>query len=310
MGRVEKCMSECILCPRMCRAHRMAQETGFCRETAELVVARAALHMWEEECISGENGSGTVFFSGCSLGCIYCQNQNISRAKAGKAITVGRLAEIFLELQAQGANNINLVTPTHYVPQIIDALELAKKDGLRLPVVYNTSGYERVETLGMLRGYVDIYLPDFKYLEEELAREYSYAPDYPAYAKSALKEMVSQTGEFRMDEETGLLKRGVVVRHLVLPGKVKNSKEVIRYLHETYGNRILISILNQYTPMPQVENHPFLGRKVTKREYGKVVDYALDIGVEYGFIQEGGTARQSFIPEFDGEGVLPKRGGN
>ena len=302
MGRVEKCMSECILCPRMCRAHRMAQETGFCRETAGLVVARAALHMWEEECISGENGSGTVFFSGCSLGCIYCQNQNISRAKAGKAITVGRLAEIFLELQAQGANNINLVTPTHYVPQIIDALELAKKDGLRLPVVYNTSGYERVETLGMLRGYVDI-----KYLEEELAREYSYAPDYPAYAKSALKEMVSQTGEFRMDEETGLLKRGVVVRHLVLPGKVKNSKEVI---HETYGNRILISILNQYTPMPQVENHPFLGRKVTKREYGKVVDYALDIGVEYGFIQEGGTARQSFIPEFDGEGVLPKRGGN
>lgn len=269
MGRVEKCMSECILCPRMCRAHRMAQETGFCRETAGLVVARAALHMWEEECISGENGSGTVFFSGCSLGCIYCQNQNISRAKAGKAITVGRLAEIFLELQAQGANNINLVTPTHYVPQIIDALELAKKDGLRLPVVYNTSGYERVETLGMLRGYVDIYLPDFKYLEEELAREYSYAPDYPAYAKSALKEMVSQTGEFRMDEETGLLKRGVVVRHLVLPGKVKNSKEVIRYLHETYGNRILISILNQYTPMPQVENHPFLGRKVTKREYGK-----------------------------------------
>lgn len=281
----------------------MERDAGYCRESAELVVARAALHMWEEGCISGENGSGTVFFSGCSLGCIYCQNQNISRARAGKAITVGRLAEIFLELQEQGAHNINLVTPTHYVPQIMDGLDLAKKEGLRLPVVYNTSGYERVETLRMLSGYVDIYLPDFKYLDEELAGEYSHAPDYPAYAKGALEEMVSQTGEFRIDETTGLLQRGVLVRHLVLPGKVRNSKDVIRYLHEAYGNRILISIMNQYTPMPQVEGHPLLGRKVTKREYGKVVDYALDIGVEYGFIQEEGAARQSFIPEFDGEGV-------
>lgn len=303
MGRVEACMSECTLCPRMCRADRMAKAAGYCRESAELAVARAALHMWEEECISGKNGSGTVFFSGCSLGCIYCQNQNISRAKAGKVITVGRLAEIFLELQGQGAHNINLVTPTHYVPQIIEALETAKKEGLRLPVVYNTSGYERVETLRMLRGYVDIYLPDFKYMDEGLAREYSYAPDYPLYAKRALKEMVSQTGKFRMDEAAGLLKTGVVVRHLVLPGKTKNSKEVIRYLHETYGNRILVSIMNQYTPMPQVGNHPLLGRRVTKREYGRVVDYALDIGVEYGFIQEGEAACQSFIPEFGGEGV-------
>ena len=297
------CMADCVLCPRMCHANRLAGRIGYCRETAELVAARAALHMWEEECISGKAGSGTVFFSGCNLGCIFCQNHNISQAKAGKVISVGRLSEIFLELQGQGANNINLVTPTHYVPQIIEALNLAKGQGLNIPIVYNTSGYERVDTLRMLKGYVDIYLPDFKYMDERLAGEYSQAPDYPVYAKQALEEMVSQTGEFKMDETTGLLQRGVVVRHLVMPGHVKNSKEVIRYLYNTYGNRILISIMNQYTPMSQVENHALLGRRVTKREFEKVVDYALELGVECGYIQEGKAARQSFIPEFDGEGV-------
>ncbi len=297
------CLADCVLCPRMCHANRLAGRIGYCRETAELVAARAALHMWEEECISGKAGSGTVFFSGCNLGCIFCQNHNISQAKAGKVISVGRLSEIFLELQGQGTNNINLVTPTHYVPQIIEALNLAKGQGLNIPIVYNTSGYERVDTLRMLKGYVDIYLPDFKYMDERLAGEYSQAPDYPVYAKQALEEMVSQTGEFKMDETTGLLQRGVVVRHLVMPGHVKNSKEVIRYLYNTYGNRILISIMNQYTPMSQVENHALLGRRVTKREYEKVVDYALELGVECGYIQEGKAARQSFIPEFDGEGV-------
>lgn len=297
------CLADCVLCPRMCHANRLAGRIGYCRETAELVAARAALHMWEEECISGKAGSGTVFFSGCNLGCIFCQNHNISQAKAGKVISVGRLSEIFLELQGQGANNINLVTPTHYVPQIIEALNLAKGQGLNIPIVYNTSGYERVDTLRMLKGYVDIYLPDFKYMDERLAGAYSRAPDYPAYAKQALEEMVSQTGEFRMDEGAGLLKSGVVVRHLALPGHVRDSKEVIRYLHETYGNRILLSIMNQYTPMPQVKDHTLLGRKLTKREYGKVVDYALGIGVECGYIQEGEAAKQSFIPEFDGKGV-------
>ena len=262
------CMADCVLCPRMCHANRLAGRIGYCRETAELVAARAALHMWEEECISGKAGSGTVFFSGCNLGCIFCQNHNISQAKAGKVISVGRLSEIFLELQGQGANNINLVTPTHYVPQIIEALNLAKGQGLNIPIVYNTSGYERVDTLRMLKGYVDIYLPDFKYMDERLAGEYSQAPDYPVYAKQALEEMVSQTGEFKMDETTGLLQRGVVVRHLVMPGHVKNSKEVIRYLYNTYGNRILISIMNQYTPMSQVENHALLGRRV----YGRTGD--------------------------------------
>lgn len=304
---MEAYFTDCTLCPRQCHANRLAGQRGYCGKAAGLVVARAALHMWEETCISGENGSGTVFFSGCNLGCIFCQNYKISRngrqhgeQEIGTEITAGRLAEIFLELESQGANNINLVTPTHYVPQIIEALEIAKGEGMNLPVVYNTSGYERAETIRMLEGYVDIYLPDMKYMDPALAAEYSGAPDYPAYAKEALREMVSQTGEFRIEEESGLMTRGVLVRHLVLPGHVRESREVIRYLHETYGNRILLSIMNQYTPMPQVRDHKHLGRRVTKREYEKVVDYALELGVEYGYIQEGEAALESFIPEFGG----------
>lgn len=304
---MEAYLTDCTLCPRQCHANRLAGQRGYCGKAAGLVVARAALHMWEETCISGENGSGTVFFSGCNLGCIFCQNYKISRngrqhgeQEIGTEITAGRLAEIFLELESQGANNINLVTPTHYVPQIIEALEIAKGEGMNLPVVYNTSGYERAETIRMLEGYVDIYLPDMKYMDPALAAEYSGAPDYPAYAKEALREMVSQTGEFRIEEESGLMTRGVLVRHLVLPGHVRESREVIRYLHETYGNRILLSIMNQYTPMPQVRDHKHLGRRVTKREYEKVVDYALELGVEYGYIQEGEAALESFIPEFGG----------
>lgn len=296
-------LTDCTLCPRECHVNRMEGKRGYCKETATLAVARAALHMWEETCISGESGSGTVFFCGCNMGCIFCQNHNISGAKTGKEITVDRLSQIFLELQEQGACNINLVTPTHYVPQIAEALDLSRKRGLALPVVYNTSGYEKAETLRMLRGYVDVYLPDFKYMDEDTARAYSNAPDYPVYAKLALEEMVGQTGEFKIDERTGLMLSGVIVRHLVLPGHVKDSQKVIRYLYETYGDRIMISIMNQYTPMPQMSGHSLLGRKVTKREYGKVVDYALELGVECGFIQEGEAASESFVPEFDGMGV-------
>lgn len=301
--RKDSRLEDCTLCPRQCHVNRVMGQKGYCKETADVVVARAALHMWEETCISGKDGSGAVFFSGCNMGCVFCQNYHIARNEAGKKISVERLAEIFLELQGQGANNINLVTPTHYVPQIIDALDLAKERGLRLPVVYNTSGYEKVETLQMLKGYVDIYLPDFKYMDPELAQEYSHAWDYPEYAKEALQEMVRQVGIPDVDEITGLMKKGVIVRHLVLPGHVRDSKKVIRYLYETYGDQIMISIMNQYTPMPQVAEDPLLKRKVTKREYEKVVDYALEIGVEYGFIQEGEVASDSFIPEFDETGV-------
>ena len=297
-------LHDCTLCPRNCHVDRLAGQRGRCHETAEIVAARAALHMWEEPCISGRTGSGAVFFSGCSMGCIFCQNHNIAEAKAGKIITIERLSQIFLELQGKGAANINLVTPTHYVPQIIEALEMARKAGLALPVVYNTSGYEKPETIQMLDGYVDVYLPDFKYMEPELAATYSQAPDYPEYAKASIKEMVRQTGNIQINKETGMIQKGVIVRHLVLPGHVKNSKAVIKYLLETYKDQILISIMNQYTPMPQVAEDPLLSRKVTKREYEKVVDYALDLGMEYGFIQEGEAAKESFIPEFDsGTGI-------
>lgn len=296
-------MEECRLCPRNCKVNRNKGQTGYCGASEELVVARAALHMWEEPCISGTSGSGAVFFSGCPMRCKFCQNYQIAASKRGKAISVERLAQIFLELQEKGAANINLVTPTHYTPHIIEALDIARSNGLHLPIVYNTSGYEKPETLKRLEGYVDIYLPDFKYMDSALAKEYSNAPDYPEYAKSALEEMVRQTGTLKMDERTGMALSGVIVRHLVLPGHVKNSKAVLRYLYETYGDRIYISIMNQYTPMPQVKEHKTLSRKVTKREYEKVMDYALKLGIENGFFQEGDVAEESFIPEFDNEGV-------
>ena len=287
---------------------RENEKKGYCGQSNKIYVARAALHMWEEPCISGTEGSGTVFFCGCTLRCIFCQNHRIALGKEengeriGKEINIGRLKEIFLELQEAGANNINLVTGTHYIPQIVMALKWAKEEGLMIPIVYNTSGYEKVESLRLLEGFVDIYLPDMKYVSKELSREYSNAPDYFEVVSKALKEMVRQVGEPEFDEK-GYMKKGVIVRHLVLPGSTKDSKAVLDYLWNTYGDRIYISIMNQYTPMEQIKNHPLLSRKVTKREYSKIVDYALSLGWENGFIQEGETAKESFIPGFNGAGV-------
>lgn len=295
-------LKDCTLCPRECHVDRTAGKKGYCKAADELIVARAALHMWEEPCISGEGGSGTVFFSGCSLGCVYCQNQNISKGMAGKKITIQRLSEIFLELQGKGANNINLVTPGHYVPQIIEALNISRKKGLAVPVVYNCSGYEKAETLKLLEGYVDVYLPDFKYMSDRLAEKYSNCGNYFAVASKALEEMVRQAGEASFDEH-GIMQKGVIVRHLTLPGNLEDSKRVIKYLYETYGNRIYISIMNQYTPIAKHEAYPELNRKIAEEEYQELVGYALELGVENGFIQEGETALESFIPEFNGEGV-------
>jgi putative pyruvate formate lyase activating enzyme len=258
--------------------------------------------MWEEPCISGEEGSGAVFFSGCAMGCVYCQNHNIANGKAGKKITIERLSDIFIELQEKKANNINLVTPSHYVLQIIDAILIARNKGLRIPIVYNCSGYEKTETLKSLEGYVDIYLPDFKYRNPELAAKYSNCPDYFTYAANAVREMVRQTGEPEFDER-GIMRKGVIVRHLALPGYLEDSKNIIKYLYETFGDTIYISIMNQYTPLSAVENYPELNRKITVEEYDELVDYAIDLGVENGFIQEGETASDSFIPEFNEEGV-------
>jgi putative pyruvate formate lyase activating enzyme len=270
--------------------------------TEELIVARAALHYWEEPCISGEKGSGTVFFSGCSLGCVYCQNRNIAQGLAGKRIPVSRLADIFLELQDKGAENINLVTPSHYVPQIIEALRLAKEKGLKLPIVYNCSGYEQLSTLKLLNGSIDIYLPDLKYMDKKAAMRYSGCADYFEYASAAIREMVEQTGEPVFDDN-GIMKKGVIVRHLTLPGYLEDSKNIIKYLWEVYGDRIFISIMSQYTPMEAVSGYPELNRRVTEEEYEELVDYAIELGVENGFIQEGETASESFIPEFNNEGV-------
>lgn len=260
--------------------------------------------MWEEPCISGKRGSGTVFFSGCPLRCVYCQNYGLAHGTFGKRISVGRLEEIFLELQSAGAANINLVTPTHYTPEIVQAVKRAREKGLFVPVVYNCSGYEKEATLRILEGIVDIYLTDFKYMDQETAARYSKAPDYPQAAMAALGEMVRQMKGGAVFGENGIMKKGVIVRHLLLPGHLKNAKAVVKYVYETYGNQVYLSLMNQYTPLPKVKEHfPELARRVTKREYERFVNYALSIGVENGFIQEGETAEESFIPVFDGAGL-------
>ena len=296
---------KCDLCPRKCLVDRKKGEKGICGQTENLKVARAALHFWEEPCISGDAGSGAVFFSGCPLHCVFCQNENIANGTVGKEISLERLVDIFLELQEKRANNINLVTPGHFVPQIVKALDQARKEGLTLPVVYNTSSYETVDTIKMLEGYVDIYLPDFKYMSPGLSKKYSHAPDYAEVAKAAIAEMVRQTGKavFVNGDEDNLILRGTIVRHLTLPGCMADSMHILKYLHETYGDMIYISIMNQFTPLSNLEKYPELNRRITDEEYETLVDYAIDIGIENGFIQEGDTAEESFIPAFDCEGV-------
>lgn len=300
MTYTERLLQNCTLCPRRCHANRLRGERGVCGMTDEIRIARAALHPWEEPCISGEHGSGTVFFSGCPLQCVYCQNREIAAGRLGKPYTVQQLADAFLDLQKQHAHNINLVTPTHMVPQILDALQLAKAQGLHIPIVYNTGGYENPETLKLLDGWVDVYLTDFKYLSTALSGAYSHAADYAEAAKPALAEMVRQTGTARFSPE-GMMERGVIVRHLLLPGQTADARAVVDYLYHTYGDRIWISLMNQYTPLPWVQQDPVLCRRVTQQEYDAVVDYAVELGVENGFTQEGEAASESFIPQFEGE---------
>lgn len=299
---LEDFYKNCQLCPRRCGVNRYDNQLGYCHETAELNIGRAALHFWEEPCLSGEKGSGAIFFAGCNMNCIFCQNRVLSQGKAGKRITGERLVEIFFELKAKGAHNINLVTPTHYVPHIRQAIIEAKIKGFDLPFIYNCSGFEKVETLKSLEGLIDVYLPDFKYNDEEIAIKYSQATGYPERVKEALSEMVRQRGKVCFNEE-GLMTEGVIVRHLILPGSLRDSKKIVKYLYDNYGNQIYISLMNQYTPMPEVLNHPLLGKKIKKNIYERLIQYAIDLGVENAFVQEGGTARESFIPIFNGEGV-------
>ncbi len=295
----------CELCPRRCGVDR-TKTTGFCGQTDEIRVGRAALHMWEEPCISGSEGSGTVFFVGCTLGCVYCQNYQISRrgAAGGKIVSVGRLAEIFLELQEKRANNINLVTPTMFSPSIIEAVRIAREKGLKIPVLYNTSGYELPEIISPLSGTVGIFLPDFKYLSPELSKKYSAAVNYPEFAKKSLCEMVKISPECEFDSR-GMMTRGVIVRHLLLPGQLEESKKVIGYLFSEYGNDIFYSLMSQYTPTAGLdrEKFPELSRRVTTYEYHKLIDFALSLGIKNAFIQEREAAKESFIPSFSGEEV-------
>ena len=292
-------MSKCMICPRNCNADREAGGKGYCNAPQEFRIGRIAPHYWEEPVISGEKGSGAVFFAGCNMGCVYCQNEVLSHGKAGRNYTDEEFLRECLRLQEEGCHNLNLVTPSHYAHRLAEFLPKAKVEGLHLPVVYNTSSYEKVEALRKLEGLVDVYLPDFKYLNPQLAKKYSHAENYPEIAKKALEEMVRQQPRPVFKED--LMTKGVLVRHLVLPGYVKESKEVLRYLHETYGEAIYISIMNQYTPMKQLKEYPELNRTLTEEEYDEVVDFAIAIGVEQGFIQEGETCKESFIPDFYNE---------
>lgn len=290
-------MNKCNLCPRKCGVKRSDAQIGYCGMSDEIKIGRAALHFWEEPSISGEHGSGTVFFSGCNLGCVYCQNRTISQGRNGRKVTEEELCDIFLDLQKQGAHNINLVTPTHYVPQIASALKFAKKNGLAIPIVYNCGGYESVETLKTLQGLIDIYMPDMKYCDDKYALRYSNAPNYFEIAKKAISEMFCQVGKNEFDE-AGMMKRGVIVRHMMLPGLLFDSKKIIDYLHEEYGEDVFISIMSQYTPMPWLEEYPEINKKISEEYYSSLVDYAAAIGVKNAYIQDGEAASESFIPEF------------
>lgn len=291
----------CQLCPRTCKVNRTVS-TGFCSCTNEVKAARAALHLWEEPCISGTQGSGTVFFSGCTLKCCFCQNSQISCENFGKTLSVSQLSEIFLKLQEEGAHNLNLVTPTQYLPFIIEALDNIKKL-LSIPVIYNCGGYERPEVISLLKDYVDIYMPDLKYYDASLSFSYSKANDYFSFASKAIQKMIEQTGVPTFNKE-GILQKGVLIRHLVLPGCKEDSMKLLEWLNETLPrNSFLLSLLSQYTPVYKAAKHPKINRRVTTYEYNKVLDKAISLGLTQGFMQERSSASSAYTPSFQLEGL-------
>ena len=288
-------LTKCNICPRDCNVDR-TKKAGFCMAKDKMVVARYSLHMWEEPPISGENGSGTIFFSGCNLKCIYCQNYKISKELHGKEISIDEFKDICLKLQDKGAHNINIVTGTHFLPLIRDGIVKAKESGLTIPIVYNTSSYEKVDSLKELDGLIDIYLPDLKYYDNELGKKYSGCDNYFEIATKAIDEMYRQVGKYIINN--GLMQKGMIVRHLMLPGHIEDSKKIIKYLYDTYKDNIYISIMNQYTPVRKTK-YDNLNRKITDSEYDELIDYALSLGIENAFIQDGDTQEESFIPDFD-----------
>lgn len=288
---------KCNLCPRNCNVDRESGELGYCMASNEMVIARYSLHRWEEPIISGKNGSGTIFFSYCNMRCCFCQNYEISEFHKGRIVTIEEFSDICLDLEKSGASNINLVTPTHYVPWIVKGLKLAKEKGLNIPIVYNSSGYENVETIKMLDGLIDIYLPDLKYCNDFYGEKYSNCKNYFKYASLAIDEMVKQVGKVEIDGN-GMMKKGVIVRHLLLPGLIEDSKKIINYLYNKYHDDIIISIMNQYTPVRKLK-YEELNDKVSNFDYDELINYAYDLGVRNAFIQEGETQKTSFIPDFD-----------
>jgi len=317
-------LDKCTLCHRNCKVNRNDNQIGFCKASNKVRIARASLYLWEEPPISQGNGSGTVFFSHCNFKCVFCQNHDISqgteenipstssnikiqnltfqKSVTGMEVSIERLSEIFLELQGKGANNINLVTPTHYVPQIIEALKIAKKNKLTIPILYNTNGYDSIETIKSLNGYIDVYLPDFKYFNDRYAIKYSKANDYAPNAIKVIDEMISQVDKPKFDSKGHMIK-GIIVRHLMLPGLLFDSKKVIDLIYNRYGDNIYISLMNQYIPMFKTCDYPEINKSLNPKHYDSLINYAVELGITNGFIQEEGTNTSAFIPDFNLEGV-------
>lgn len=293
---IEK-LKKCNICPHMCGINRIEGKKGRCKSDDKIKIALASLHYYEEPCISGENGSGTVFFSNCNLNCIYCQNYKISQQGKGKEITIQELAQEFINLQNKGANNINLVTPTMYVPQIIEALKIAKQEGLNLPIIYNTNGYENLETIKMLNGYIDVYLPDLKYYSNELGKKYSKIENYFKIATQAIQEMYNQVGTAKFNEK-GIIQKGVIIRHLILPGHIQNTKNILKWIKENMPKDIYVSVMAQFFPTYNSKKDEFLNRKISNKEYKEVEKYLFILDLENGYIQELGEHEEEYVPDF------------
>lgn len=298
---MKELLNKCEICPRKCKVNRNNGELGYCKASNKMKIGGYHLHMWEEPIITGKNGSGTIFFSYCNLRCAYCQNYDLSFDSVGEYITIERLSDIMLELQEMQAENVNLVTPTHYIPLIKNSIVLAKEKGLKIPIVYNTSGYESVESLKTLEGLIDIYLPDFKYYDNSLGK-YSSVADYFNITSLALKEMYRQVGKPKYNKK-GMLKKGVIVRHLVLPNNYQDSKKIINYLYQEYKDNIILSIMNQYT-ITKITKYPELNQKVDPKEYDNLIDYAYNLGIRNCFTQEEESQSESFIPKFKGDTII------
>ena len=291
-------LEKCSICPHMCGINRNNGQVGRCKSSNKVKIALYSVHDFEEPCVSGENGSGTVFFSNCNMNCVFCQNYEISQQGKGKEITIERLAEIFLEQQNRNVNNINLVTPTSYVPQIIEAIKIARVNGLKVPIVYNTNGYENIETLKMLEGYIDIYLPDLKYAENNLGLEYSKVKNYFEIVTTAIKEMYRQVGSPKLNND-GIIEKGLIIRHLILPNNIENSKKVLKWIKENMDKDVYVSVMAQYFPTYKAKQIENINRKLTKEEYEEIENYLYDLDIENGYIQELGEHEEEYVPKWD-----------